>query len=152
MIVPLLLLFLQISFTLHVYFLIQYVIKLEKVYLRRFINTAVSNILLAGCLTVMAIFRPDSIRYVNLKLLLWIMSGLVMIIMLLVKISILRNIYRRSKDPVNYHLNFFGKKVLHSSVVLQGEIYIFFFTIPFFLFAGAYFLARLLNLVMYGHL
>jgi hypothetical protein len=48
----------------------------------------------------------------------------------------LRNMYRRSKDPANYHFNFFGKKVLHSKVVLQEEIYIFLFPSRFFFFAG----------------
>lgn len=152
MIIPALLVCLQASFTIHIYFLVQYVMKLDKKYMRRFINTAVSNILLAGALTVVSVFRPESVRNLNLKVVLWVMSGLMTLIMLMIKLSILRSILRRSKDPANYHLNYFGKKVLHSSVVLQGEIYIFFFTIPFFLFCGAYFIARLVNMLMFGNL
>lgn len=152
MAIRILLVLLQISFTVHIYFLIQYVLRREGRFLRRFINTAISNIVLAGALTILVIFRPDLIRNINLQFLLWIMAGLIMIIMIMIKATILRNMYRRSKDPANYHFNFFGKKVLHSKVVLQEEIYIFLFTIPFFLFCGAYFFARLINLLMFGQL
>lgn len=152
MIIRIFLLFLQISFTAHIYFLVQFILRKENAYLKRFINTAISNIVLAGALTVLVIFRPDLIRDVNLKFLLWIMSGLIMLIMLMIKITIMRNMFKRSKDPANYHFNYFGKKVLHSKVVLQEEVYIFLFTIPFFLFCGAYFFARLVNLLLYKSL
>ena len=152
MIIRIFLLFLQISFTAHIYFLVQFILRKENAYLKRFINTAISNIVLAGALTVLVIFRPDLIRDVNLKFLLWIMSGLIMLIMLMIKITIMRNMFKRSKDPANYHFNYFGKKVLHSKVVLQEEVYIFLFTIPFFLFCGAYFFARLVNLLLYKNL
>ncbi len=152
MIIRIFLLFLQISFTAHIYFLVQFILRKENAYLKRFINTAISNIVLAGTLTVLVIFRPDLIRDVNLKFLLWIMSGLIMLIMLMIKITIMRNMFKRSKDPANYHFNYFGKKVLHSKVVLQEEVYIFLFTIPFFLFCGAYFFARLVNLLLYKSL
>jgi hypothetical protein len=152
MIIVIGLIFLQISFTSHMYFLIQYVLKKDGKYLRRFVNTAISNILIAGVLTVLSLFRPDLLRDLNLGMLFWLMSGLMMMTMLLVKVNILRNIYRRSHDPENYHFNFFGKKVLHSSVVSKGEVYIFLFTIPFFLFSGAYFFARLVNLIMFKRL
>ncbi|TAL35583.1 MAG: hypothetical protein EPN93_09940 [Spirochaetes bacterium] len=115
-------------------------------------NTAISNILIAGILTVIALFRPDLIRNLNLLLLFWVMTGVLMMAMLFVKLRIIRNIVRRSRDPSNYHLNYFGKKVLHENVVQQGELVTFFVTIPFFLMAGAYFLARLTNLLLYGRL
>ena len=152
MIIVIRLLFLQISFTSHIYFLIQYVLKKDGKYLRRFVNTAISNIILAGALTMLSLFRPDYLRDLNLAMLMWVMSGLMMMTMLLVKINILRNIFRRSRDPENYHYNFFGKKVLHSTVVSKGEVYIFLFTIPFFLFSGAYFLARLINFILFQRL
>jgi hypothetical protein len=80
------------------------------------------------------------------------MSGLMMIIMITIKASIIRNIWKRAKDPANYHFNFFGKKVLDSKAVLQEEVFIFLFTVPFFLLAGAYFFARLVNLILYNRL
>lgn len=152
MIVPAILFFLQLSIAVHIYFLINYILKKEKKYLKRFVNTAISNILLGGVLTVLALVKPVYVRHVNLKLMFWIMAGLLMLMMLSIKVRILRNMYRRSKDPANYHLNFFGKKVLHSSVVLQEEVYVFFFTIPLFLITGAYFFARFINYLLYGHL
>ncbi len=75
-----------------------------------------------------------------------------MMIMLVIKISIFVVVYRRSKDPAHYHFNFFGKKVLHTSVVKPIEVVLFMFTMPFFLISGAYFIARLINLILYKHL
>jgi hypothetical protein len=143
---------LVISIALHLYFLIQYILEKESKYLKGFVNTAISNIALAGILTVVAVFRPDYIRTINLSLILWLMSGILMVAMLSLKIRIVMSIYRRSKDPANYHYNYFGKKVTHENVVKQGEVIAFFATMPFFLFSGAYFIARLVNLIMFGHL
>ncbi|MFW5860696.1 MAG: hypothetical protein ACOCWZ_00480 [Spirochaetota bacterium] len=152
MILIILFILLQVSFTVHIYNLIIYVLKKNSKNLRWFVNTAITNILIAGSLTVLAIFEPRRVRGVDIDLLIWIMTGLIMLAMLGIKINIFRNIYQRSKDPENYHFNYFGKKVLHSSVVRYEEILIFMFTMPFFLFAGAYFIARLVNLVMFDHL
>lgn len=120
--------------------------------MKGFLNTSVTNILVTGALSFLAIFRPETIRNVNISFLLWLSSGFVMLVMLFVKISLFRRIYGRAQDPANYHLNFFGKKVLHPTVVKAEEVLIFFITIPFFLFAGAYFIARLVNLMMFGRL
>jgi len=75
----------------------------------------------------------------------WILSGIIMFIALSVKIRIFIKIYQRSKDPANYHTNYFGKKVLHSTVVSKFDLMIFFGTMPFSLIAGAYFIAKLIN-------
>jgi hypothetical protein len=96
--------------------------------------------------------RPDLLAKVDLRLVTWLMSGFIMIFTLVVKIKIFVNIYRRSKLPENYHFNFFGKKVLHSTVVNKFEIVIFFGTMPFFLISGSYFMARLMNFFLYKHL
>lgn len=143
---------LQISFSFHIYSLVLYVLRRENKYLKLFINTTISNILLAGGITALAIIRPDYVSKINFKLLLWLMSGFIMLIMLFLKISIFISICKRTKDPANYHFNFFGKKVLHASVVKFEEIIVFFFTMPFFLFCGAYFIARLFNLLLYKQL
>jgi len=75
----------------------------------------------------------------------WIVNGFTMVVMLMSQITIARRIYQRSKLPENYHYNFFGKKVLHPSVVKPGEVAAFFATIPLFLFTGAYFFAKLIR-------
>ncbi len=143
---------LQISFSIHIYSLVLYVLRRENKYLKGFINTTITNILLAGSITVLAIVNPEIVTKINFTFLIWIMTGLIMFIMLFIKISIATAIYKRSKDPQHFHYNFFGKKVLHGTVVKFEEILIFFFTMPFFLFCGAYFIARLINLLLYKHL
>ncbi len=152
MIIIILFILLQISFTLHIYNLVLYVLKKNNKNLRWFVNTAISNILIAVSLTILAIVNPSMIGGMDFSFLIWIMTGFIMIAMLGIKINIVKNIYQRSREPENYHFNYFGKKVLHSSVVRYEEIMIFMFTMPFFLFAGAYFIARLVNLLMYNHL
>ena len=58
-------LLLVFSFTLHIYFLIKYVVEKSNRFLKRFINTAVSNILIAGMLTVTTIYRPSLVNQVT---------------------------------------------------------------------------------------
>ncbi len=152
MIIIVFLLLLVFSFTLHIYFLIKYVVEKSNRFLKRFINTAVSNILIAGMLTVTTIYRPSLVNQVNITLLMWVISGFVMCLMLYLKVSILKSIYRRCQDPQHYHFNYFGKKVLHGTVVSKPELMIFFFTIPVFLATGGYFIARLVNYILFGTL
>ena len=141
-----------ISFALHVYFLFRYITLKQKKYIMLYINTAVSNLIIAVVLIFMALSRPKLVQEINIKLLFWLLSGDLMLLMLILQIKILRTIYRRAQDPENYHLNFFGKKVLHPTVVKPMEVVLFFTTMPIFLFAGAYFVARLMNLYLYGQL
>jgi hypothetical protein len=152
MIVKILFLTLQISFFFHILFLVQYILRNEKRDLKRFLVTAVSNTVVTLGLIIIALSWPTMIHDVDFKVVFWIFSGVIMIIMLVIKISIFVVIYRRSKDPAHYHLNFFGKKVLHATVVKPIEVVLFMFTIPFFLISGAYFIALLINLILYKHL
>ena len=122
MIFTIILLCLFFSFLTHIVSLFNYVTKKSERSLRYFIKTAISNVVL------------------------------ILIFTLIVKIRIFINIYKRSKLPENYHLNFFGKKVLHSTVVNKMEIVIFCGTMPFFLISGSYFVARLVNFFLYTHL
>ncbi len=143
---------LQISFSIHIYSLVLYVLRRENKYLKGFINTTISNVILAVVITSLAIIKPVYVRSIDFKFVLWLMTGFIMLIMLFIKLSIARAIYKRSKDPQHFHYNYFGKKVLHGTVVKFEEILIFFFTMPFFLFCGAYFVARLFNLLLYKQL
>lgn len=152
MIIELLFLLLLVSFFFHMFFLVKYVLKGDKRDLKRFIHTAIANVMIAGSLIFAALMWPDLIQGVKLKLIVWIFSGLIMIIMLMIKITVFKIIYRRSKDPEYFHYNFFGKKVLHPSVIRPVELILFMFTIPFFLISGAYFIARLINLIIYRYL
>lgn len=152
MIITFLLLALFLSFLGHIAALVTYVTKRSEGSLKTFINTTLSNVILAGTCIVVFISKPHLLRDINLVMLSWIMSGLVMFVTLSIKIKIFITVYRRAKDPSNYHLNFFGKRVLHSTVVKKMEMAMFFGTIPFFLLSGSYFMARLLNFFLYKHL
>lgn len=148
MIVIILLLLLCISFSIHIYFLINYVRSREDKYLRRFIDTTVTNVVIAGICIIVAIFRPRAINEMDGTTLIWLMSGTLMTAMVLLQVSIFTRVRRRTLLPEHYHYNFFGKKVLNSSVVKRHEILFFFLSIPFFLIAGAYFVARAIKYFM----
>jgi hypothetical protein len=130
----------------------RYVIDKEKKYLRGYLVTSVLNIGIALSISVLVMMQPQLLMKLDFKLMLWLMSGVILVVMLYVKISILKKIYRRCQLPENFHYNFFGKKVLHPAVVKQYELVTFFVSIPIFLLIGAYFVARLINWILYGHL
>ncbi len=152
MILIILLLVLLLSIFIHIYFLLQYVLKVQKKHLHGFVNTAVSNIMIAGAIMLLVVYNPSLVRNIDPVLTMWLISGLVLVITLVIKVSLFRRMYRNMQDPKNYHLNFFGKKVLHPGAVTKLDMLAFFGTMPFFLMAGAYFVARLVNLIMYGRL
>ncbi|MBN2160834.1 MAG: hypothetical protein JW807_15705 [Spirochaetes bacterium] len=136
---------LAICFCIHIFFLIKYIQRHQEKFLWRFINAVVVNIFLAAGCILIAIFRPAEIANMNVTLLVWILAGIMMAAMLIFQILIFHRIYKRSKLPEHYHYNFFGKKVLHSTVAHPAEVGLFFASIPFLLFAGAYFIARLIK-------
>lgn len=152
MIITFLLLALFLSFLGHIAALVTYVTRKTEGSLKTFINTTLSNVILAGTCIIVFITKPHLLRDINLIVLSWIMSGLVMFVTLCIKIRIFITIYRRAKDPSNYHHNFFGRRVLHGTVVKKMEIALFFGTIPFFLISGSYFMARVINFFLYKHL
>lgn len=152
MIISALLLGFFISFLVHIFALVTYVTKKSNRSLKTYLITTFTNIGLAGACIVLIFMKPDMAKEVDLKFLTWLMSGIILVITIVIKVEVFRRIYRRIKDPSNYHVNFFGKKVLHASVVSRLEIAVFFGTVPFFLMAGAYFVARGLNFFLYKHL
>ena len=145
MAVVLLLTILCISIILHVIYLLKYVRIRTEAYLRKYINTAAINLVTAGICIVIAIFYPEEIQKIQGPNLMWLISGVLMVMTLLLQVSIFIRIYRRAKLPEHYHYNFFGRKVLHSSVARPMEVALFFASIPMFLAAGAYFVARFIR-------
>jgi len=152
MIIVILLFLLLLSFCVHILVLILYVTRAQKKHLQWFLNTAVSNIVIAGTISFLLVWKPAVIRNINPAFTLWLLSGLVLIVTLAIKIGLFRRMYRNMQDPKNYHYNFFGKKVLHPEAVSKLDVLAFFGTMPFFLMAGAYFVARLVNLIITGRL
>jgi len=145
-VVVILLTVLCISFSIHLVYLIRYVRFREERSLSRFIDTTVINVVVSGICIVIAIFTPEQIRKIEVKALMWGISGVLMVFMLMIQIMIFIRVYRRAQMPQHYHYNFFGKKVLHGSVATPVEVALFFASIPFLLGAGAYFVARLIRL------
>lgn len=152
MIISALLLAFFVSFLVHIFALVMYVTQKSNRSLKTYIITTFTNIVIAGACIVLIFMKPEMAHDVDLSFLTWLMSGIILAITIIIKIGVFKRIYKRIKDPVNYHVNFFGKKVLHASVVTRLEIAVFFGTVPFFLMAGAYFVARGINFFLYKHL
>jgi hypothetical protein len=144
-IIVLLFLVLLLSLAIHLSYLVRYIQTRKPELLQKYILTTVSNVFISAALIFVALYKPEQIQKIKFPLMMWIMNGFLMVLMLMTQITIARRLWQRSKLPENYHYNFFGKKVLHPSVVKPGEVAAFFATIPLFLFTGAYFFAKLIR-------
>lgn len=152
MFIFILLITLSFSFCLQILVIIQYLSTKSENYYRTFLGTFIINTVLMIVASV-SLFRDSSdLASIDLKLILWIVSGFVLIFILYLKITTVIKIYRRTKDPQFYSINFFGKKVYEKGIVKPYEFLTLVFTMPFFLMVGSYFLARLINILLYGHL
>ena len=141
-----------LSFSVHICILFIYLLRKEKIYFILFLATAFLNMIIAMTLMFIALQHPEKIRTINLQKILWMFSGVVTFLLLFVKIVFFIRIFARTKNPDNYHLNYFGKKVYHASIIKKSEFILLLITIPFFLMIGAYFTARLMNFLLYGRL
>lgn len=150
MIIYLLFFCLLTSFTSHIIIIVLYVKSRDNRYFYWFIATVALNMTIAGAMIVVTLTKPELIRALNLKMFFFLLSGFVTFLLLAIKILIFRNIYVRSKDPKWYHISFFGKKVYEKGIVKQVEFLGIFGTLPFFLVIGAFFVSRLIILIMNG--
>ncbi|HNX24506.1 MAG TPA: hypothetical protein PKG60_10695 [Spirochaetota bacterium] len=152
MFIFILLITLSFSFCLQILVIIQYLSTKSESYYRTFLGTFIINTVLM-IITSVAIFKDSSsLAAIDIKFILWIVSGFVLIFILFIKISTIMKIYKRSKDPQFYSINFFGKKVYEKGVIKPHEFLTLILTMPFFLMVGSYFIARLVNMLLYGHL
>jgi len=145
-----LLITLSFSFCFQITVIILYLSNRLQVYYRLFLGTFIINTILMIVTTVIIFRSPQSLRAVDLDFIVWIISGLVLIVLLFLKATIVVRIMKRTKDPEFYSVNFFGKKVYEKGIVKPGEFATITLTMPFFLMIGAYFVARLLNFIYYG--
>ncbi len=143
-------LLLALSVAGHIASLVLFIKKKENKYVRWFANTAIVNIALAGVITVYVIYDPAALGGINLKRIFWIVSGFITCLMIGIQAAIFRRLFVRMKDPAYYHYNYFGKKVLNDGVMSKTEVYAFFFSIPFLLLFGAFFVVRIINYFKYG--
>lgn len=134
---------LQLSFGIHVAYLIAFLSKKDEKFFKGFLVTAITNIFIGGFLAVFVLISPREMKVINLDRLLFLESGVVFIAMLAVKARISIGIYRKTQDPAHYHMSYFGKKVIHSSAVSPRDLFGYFLTLPLTLICGAYFVAKL---------
>ncbi|NLV68645.1 MAG: hypothetical protein GXY14_13330 [Spirochaetes bacterium] len=152
MVISSLLIALSFSFCFQIAIIILYLSSKRDLYYKTFLGTFIINTILMVVTSTIALTSPMSIQKINVKFILWVISGLITLVLLFLQITILVRVYRRSKDPDFFDINFFGKKVFRKGVIKQSEFLTFILTIPFFLMVGSYFVARFMNLILYNHL
>ena len=139
------LLVLIISVFFHIAFIILYLIQKKKSWFYLFLITAITNIIPAIILIIIVFNNPNVINSIKIAHLFWLFSGFLMVFFLGLKVSIFINIYKKSKNEENYHLNYFGKKVYNEKLVTKLEYNFLMLSIPFFVLSGAYFIVRLIK-------
>lgn len=150
MLITIILLTLCFSFCVQILVIILYLLNKSSRYYRLFLGTFLSNTVLMIILSILAMRDPAAVRRINISLIFWVVSGFINVILVTVKVVIIRSILKRTKDPDYYDINFFGKKVYRPELVKKSELAAMFVTMPLFLMLGSYFVARLINLILYG--
>ncbi len=133
----------EISFSIHLYFLFNFISKKQDKDFRGFIITTITNIFMGILTTIFIIIFPSQIKEINFDRFLFLESGFLFLIMIFVKVRITMKIYQRSKDPAYYHYSYFGRKVLNKNAVSATDVLTYFLTLPLTLICGAYFVAKL---------
>lgn len=152
MVITSLLIALSFSFCFQIAVIILYLSSKRDLYYKTFLGTFIINTILMVITSTIALTSPSSIQKINVKFVLWVISGLITLVLLFLQVTILVRVYIRSKDPDFFDINFFGKKVFRKGIIKQSEFLTFILTIPFFLMVGSYFVARFVNLILYKHL
>lgn len=138
-----LLIYLQISVFVHILFIISYISEKSNFSFRGFLLTTLTNFGIGIGILVLMLKDPDVIRRFTLGPVLFIESGVVFSLLIFLKILITVRVVKRVKNPENWDISFFGKKVYKQDVVKKGELAAYFLTLPFTLISGAYFLVNL---------
>lgn len=150
MFISILIITLAFSFCLQILVIIQYLSTKGSSYYNIFLGTFVINTILMIVTFYQLVKNPAAFYKIDLNFISWVISGFVLIIILFVKINTIIKIYKRSQDPECYKINFFGKKVYEGGLINKQEFLVLFITMPFFLLVGSYFVARLINVILYG--
>ncbi len=79
---------------------------------------------------MLMLISPREIDAITLERILFVESGALLLVMLYLKGVVSVRIYRRMRDQSHFHYSFFGKKVVHPSVVTSKDLFIYFLTIP----------------------
>jgi hypothetical protein len=136
---------LEVSFAVHILYLIKYIAKKDPKAFNGFVSTFIINIAIGIFVSIFVMLYPSQIREINFNRFLFLESGFIFSITVYVKVKIAVKIYRKTKDPAHYHISYFGKKVIHPSVIAFTDLIVYFLTLPVTLICGAYFVTRLLK-------
>jgi hypothetical protein len=134
-------------FVINIFFLITYIFTKKRLFRKLFILSGFLEFAVLGIALIASVI-PQFYKAVSYAALFWMFSGYLTVLAVGIKILVFSNLYRRYQDPQNFHYNYFGKKVIHSGFMTKKEMMIFFISIPIFLFAGAFFIARLINMIL----
>ncbi|TFH42226.1 MAG: hypothetical protein E4G96_03880 [Chrysiogenales bacterium] len=107
--------------------------------------TAGTNIILSIGVATIVVINPKIMSGINLDLVFILESGMLFLYMLAIKIRLTIIIIHRVKNPENFHLSHFGKKIYHTTVVDFKELMTYFLTLPFTMMAGAYFIVKMMK-------
>jgi hypothetical protein len=138
-----------LSIAVSIFILIQYVYTKNYKYRRRFIGSFFITFSIMCIIGLILLIRPHINKAVDFYLLFWIITGYIMLVTLGIQILIFSRVYSRYQDPENYHYNYFGRKVMHTHSLSNGELKAFLLTMPVFLFSGSYFVAKLISMFLY---
>ncbi len=152
MLITLLLITLAFAFCFQILLIALYLSNKSDNYFRALLGTFIINTVLMVLISIVAMNNPAGVYSINLKFIMWVVSGIILFFIVILKTVIAVRIFRRSKDPQYYSINFFGKKVYEPGIVKPKEFLAVIASFPFFLMVGAYFVARLINLILYGHI
>lgn len=134
---------LQVSLAIHIQSLVGYIWKKTMVYFRGFIITSITNSMVGITLAIYVLMDREVLAGLNIDRILVLETGVLFAFMLGQKVRVTIQIIRRLRNPESYHVNHFGRKVYHGSIVEGKELAVYFLTMPFTLIAGAYFFAKL---------
>lgn len=140
-----LLIYLQISVFVHILFIVSYISEKSNFSFRGFLLTTATNFGIGMGILLVMMRDPDVIRRFSLGPVLFIESGVIFGLLIFLKILITVRIFKRMKNPENWDISFFGKRVYKQDVVKKGELATYFLTLPFTLMSGAYFLVNLFS-------
>lgn len=152
MLITLLLITLAFAFCFQFLLIVLYLSNKSENYFKSLLGTFIINSVLMVLISIAAMNNPADVYTINIKFIMWIVSGIILFFLIVLKLNIAIRVYRRSKDPAFFSINFFGKKVYEKGIVKPREFFAVIVSLPFFLLIGAYFVARLINLILYGHI
>jgi len=128
------------SVILHIFFIYNYISTKVSRDFWGLIITTFTNVGIAMSIIFMVMDDPQLVPSLNWEKISYYSSGILFFSMGAMKVRIVIKLIGKTLDPVNYHYSYFGKKVYDTAIVTIREVAVYFFTVPIWLLAGAYFM------------